>query len=85
MIRLAFASEAQVAIAPMQDFLGLGSEARLNTPGTSSNNWRWRVLPEQLSPAFIDGTRQLVEEARRDAVGYLAAGSGGSEGLARLA
>ncbi len=42
MIRLAWGSVAQYAIAPFQDILGLGSEARMNTPGTSQGNWQWR-------------------------------------------
>ncbi len=49
LIKAALSTDARLAIAPMQDFLGLGSEARINTPGTSSNNWRWRVREEQLS------------------------------------
>ena len=43
MIRTAFATRSKIAIAPLQDYLGLGSEARINVPGTSSNNWRWRL------------------------------------------
>jgi 4-alpha-glucanotransferase len=42
MIRLALASVANVAIAPLQDVLGLGTEARMNRPGTGSGNWAWR-------------------------------------------
>ena len=34
---------AQLAITPAQDLLQLGSEARLNTPGTASGNWSWRL------------------------------------------
>ncbi|MGH8169457.1 MAG: 4-alpha-glucanotransferase, partial [Steroidobacteraceae bacterium] len=34
----------------VQDLLGLGSEARLNTPGTVAGNWRWRLSPEALTP-----------------------------------
>ena len=65
MIRLAFSSEAKLAIAPMQDYLGLGSEARLNVPGTTSGNWRWRVSNEQLSYGICESTAQLVEEMSR--------------------
>jgi 4-alpha-glucanotransferase len=43
LVRLAWASVADLAIAPLQDLLGLGSSARLNTPGTSSGNWEWRA------------------------------------------
>jgi 4-alpha-glucanotransferase len=65
MIRLAFNSQAKLAIAPMQDFLGLGSESRLNIPGTTLNNWRWRVSKEQLSPSFCESVANLVEETFR--------------------
>ena len=65
MIRLAFRSEAKLAIAPMQDYLGLGSEARLNIPGTTSDNWRWRVSYDQLSAGLCESTAQLVEEMSR--------------------
>lgn len=65
MIRLAFVCRASLSIAPMQDYLGLGSEARLNIPGTTLNNWRWRVSDEQLSPAFCESVANLVEETSR--------------------
>lgn len=42
LIRLAWSSVADTAVAPMQDVLGLGAEARLNTPGTATGNWEWR-------------------------------------------
>ena len=42
MIRTAMASRADTAIFPMQDILNLGSEARMNVPGTAADNWRWR-------------------------------------------
>jgi 4-alpha-glucanotransferase len=65
LIRTAFSSNARLAIAPMQDFLGLGSEARINTPGTSRNNWRWRLDAGQLSDAFCDQVAELVGSADR--------------------
>ena len=43
LIRLAFASPARVAMVQMQDVLGLGSEARMNTPGRSAGAWKWRL------------------------------------------
>jgi 4-alpha-glucanotransferase len=43
LIRLAFASPARVAMVQMQDVLGLGSEARMNTPGSSAGAWKWRL------------------------------------------
>jgi len=65
MIRLAFSSHSTLAIAPMQDFLGLGSEARLNTPGTTMNNWRWRMTDGQLHPELAGWIRGVVNESSR--------------------
>lgn len=65
MIRLAFNSPAKLAIAPMQDFLGLGSDYRLNIPGTTLNNWRWRATEDQLSSEFYKSVAKLVEETSR--------------------
>jgi 4-alpha-glucanotransferase len=48
-IRGVLASVADTAIMPMPDLLGLGSEARMNRPGTASGNWRWRLAPGQLA------------------------------------
>lgn len=50
MIHALLASVAQLAVVPMQDLLGLGSEARLNTPGTATGNWTWRLPPHVLTP-----------------------------------
>lgn len=49
MIRLAWSSTAHMAVIPLQDLLNLGSEARMNTPGTPSGNWQWRFSKEQLT------------------------------------
>jgi 4-alpha-glucanotransferase len=65
MIRLAFASRAAMAVAPMQDFLGLGSAARLNRPGTTLNNWRWRMSADALQPALIEAVKGMVRDASR--------------------
>jgi 4-alpha-glucanotransferase len=43
------ASVADTAIVPAQDLLGLGTEARMNRPGTIAGNWRWRLRPGQLT------------------------------------
>ena len=45
MMRSAWASAADLAVMQMQDLLGLGSEARMNTPSTVGTNWKWRALP----------------------------------------
>jgi 4-alpha-glucanotransferase len=50
MIRAIQASVADDAIAPMQDVLGLGSEARMNRPSTLGGNWAWRMREEALAP-----------------------------------
>ena len=65
MIETAMHTRASLAIAPLQDYLGLGSEARFNVPGTSSNNWRWRLQAPQLSPAVRGQVAALVEESGR--------------------
>ena len=43
-------SVAKTVIIPLQDVLGLGEEARMNRPSVTNGNWKWRVLPEQLTP-----------------------------------
>jgi len=65
MIRLAFASRSSIAMAPMQDFLGLGSGARFNTPGTTLNNWRWRMREGELTPRLIEAVAEMVRYASR--------------------
>jgi 4-alpha-glucanotransferase len=65
LIDLAFSSPARLAVAPMQDYLGLGSEARLNTPGTSGKNWRWRMQNEQLVLSLMDSVAARVDDASR--------------------
>lgn len=65
LIKAAFSAPSLLAIAPMQDFLGLGSEARINTPGTSSDNWRWRVLETQLSAEVCDNVASMVRKSGR--------------------
>lgn len=66
MIRAALSTKARLAIAPMQDFLGLGSEARLNIPGKPGGNWRWRVLLTQLTPEVCDNVATMVRESGRE-------------------
>jgi 4-alpha-glucanotransferase len=58
MIRLALASVADTAVVPLQDVLGLGADARMNLPGTSQGNWRWRFADDMLLP---EQTRRLRE------------------------
>lgn len=62
MIDTVLASAAALAILPLQDVLGLGSEARMNTPGTVEGNWTWRFawrdLPEGLACRMLDKLKQ---------------------------
>lgn len=61
MIRAAFSSVAAIAIFPLQDLLGLGSEACMNRPGTSSGNWQWRFLKEDLSLDVADDLLKMTQ------------------------
>ena len=65
MFRMALRSPAQVAIAPMQDLLGMGSGSRMNVPGTTQGNWRWRMLPDSLAPERSEMLRNMVSESGR--------------------
>jgi 4-alpha-glucanotransferase len=49
LMRAALGSVGQLAILPMQDLLGLGAAARLNTPGTTHGNWSWRMSQHALT------------------------------------
>lgn len=53
-IRLAMASVADLAIIPVQDYLGLGTEARINKPSTLGYNWKWRLKPGQLQEDVLE-------------------------------
>ena len=48
-IRTLFSGPCDIAVVPMQDMLGLGTEARMNYPGTIGGNWLWRMKPDALS------------------------------------
>ena len=66
MIRLAFYSIAAYAVIPIQDVLSLGSEARMNTPGESENNWKFRFKAEDLTEARAEGLKYLSELTDRN-------------------
>nr|MCU0626810.1 4-alpha-glucanotransferase [Gemmatimonadaceae bacterium] len=61
LIRAGLASVSDTVIMPMQDLLGLGSEARFNLPGRAGGNWRFRFTWEQLTPAIIERLRSLID------------------------
>jgi len=60
-IRLALSSIANTAIIPLQDVLGLGSEARMNVPARESGNWRWRYTADQLTPEVRRRLAEMTE------------------------
>ena len=60
MLSAASASVAEVAIAPLQDALDLGSEARMNFPGRESGNWTWRCAASSLTPELAERLRALA-------------------------
>jgi 4-alpha-glucanotransferase len=67
MIRGLMASVADTVLFPMQDILGLGSEARMNTPAVAGGNWRWRMAtaPDALSPDAAARLREMSELYQR--------------------
>jgi len=64
-IRLAQASVASLSVVPLQDVLGLGSEARLNTPSVSEGNFRWRYQPGALTRDLAEKLAVLAEVSDR--------------------
>lgn len=65
-IRAAWTSNADIAMVPLQDVLGLGSEARMNTPGTTGGqNWRWRFTWDLLKAKHRDRLKRLTQECGR--------------------
>ncbi|MCW5632507.1 MAG: 4-alpha-glucanotransferase [Rubrivivax sp.] len=66
LVRAAMASVADTAIVPMQDVLGLGSEARMNFPGQGEGWWRWRFTWDQVRPEHAARLAQLARLYRRD-------------------
>lgn len=69
LIELALDSRAALAMLPVQDVLGLGSEARMNTPGELEGNWGWRLEPGQLTDGFAAGLRTATEASGRAPAG----------------
>ena len=65
LIELAFRNQARIAIVPLQDVLGLGSEARMNTPGNPAGNWQWRVRTGALTPDLCRRLADLTTQTGR--------------------
>jgi len=65
LIGLAWASRAALAIAPLQDVLNLGAEARMNVPGRADGNWRWRCTESMLDALTFQRLRDLTTASHR--------------------
>ncbi|MGB1090817.1 MAG: 4-alpha-glucanotransferase [Oceanobacter sp.] len=68
LIQAAMSSPAQMAVVPMQDFLALDNQARMNTPGTIVDNWQWQYQPEDLSADLAQRIERMIEKAGRHSV-----------------
>jgi 4-alpha-glucanotransferase len=68
LMQLAWSSAAALAIAPLQDVLNLGAEARMNVPGRAAGNWRWRCPEDMLSAPEIEWLRDLTKTSNRSGV-----------------
>lgn len=64
-IEMGIKSVADTFIVPMQDILGLGAEARMNRPATKRGNWRWRLLPDQMSSLAAEKFAELTDLSDR--------------------
>jgi 4-alpha-glucanotransferase len=65
MIRAAAGSVASLCVVPLQDVLGLGSDARMNVPSLSEGNWRWRCGAHLLSPDLAKKLAAIAEISDR--------------------
>jgi len=65
LIRLAWSSVAALAIAPLQDVLNLGADARMNVPGRPEGNWRWRCTEDMLSAPAFQWLHDLTKTSER--------------------
>ena len=65
LIRAVLASVADTAIIPVQDLVGLGSEARMNLPGRQAGNWGFRFTWDQLGHDVVARLRGLVDLYQR--------------------
>jgi 4-alpha-glucanotransferase len=65
LMKLAWSSRAALAMAPLQDLLNLGKEARMNVPGRPQGNWRWRCTENMLKDPAFEWVRGLTESSKR--------------------
>ena len=62
---MAWSSKVALAMAPLQDLLNLGNEARMNVPGRAEGNWRWRSTNKMLSDRAFEWLGDLTRHANR--------------------
>ncbi len=60
-VRAAWSSTAELAVAQMQDFIGEGADARMNTPATPSGNWQYRAQKSAFTPKLSKKIKALCE------------------------
>jgi 4-alpha-glucanotransferase len=80
MVQAVLRSEAGWAVVPLQDVLGLGGQARMNTPGVAQGNWSWRLRPGTLTPELAQRLAKLVRSTGRVAEREVVPGAEGGGG-----
>jgi 4-alpha-glucanotransferase len=65
LLRLAWSSVAALAVAPLQDLLNLGAEARMNLPGSTDAHWRWRCTDRILNSSTFHRLREVTTTSHR--------------------
>ncbi|MGC2528667.1 MAG: 4-alpha-glucanotransferase [Candidatus Acidiferrum sp.] len=65
LVELVWSSAAALSVAPLQDVLDLGAGSRMNVPGRTGGNWRWRATEEMLSTTVFEWLRGLTERSKR--------------------
>jgi 4-alpha-glucanotransferase len=65
LMELAWSSKAALAMAPLQDLLNLGNEARMNVPGRIEGNWRWRSTEQMIADPAFESLRDLTKSSNR--------------------
>jgi 4-alpha-glucanotransferase len=68
LMNLAWSSVAALSMAPLQDLLNLGSEARMNIPGSVEGNWSWRCTEDMLSDRAFEWLRDLTKNSKRSGI-----------------
>ena len=65
LLRAGQGSVAELFVAQLQDYLGLGSESRINVPGVAEDNWCWRLRAGMTTPALAEEIRELTHSFSR--------------------